>query len=171
MPYKFIRLDFETGAGVDYLPKVLMLFFKNKDWMLDDYYQPEIDILINFIKAFVPNFYIVLNDDTFMGFIYLSHFSGNNENKHSCEISACCVPEFWGKRNREFLKLFTDYLHETEKYIKIIAKTHPKNRSCIKILEDCGFKKEGWIKGATLKNGRLSDLLLFGKIRKDFLNG
>ena len=61
MPYNFIRLDFETGEGVDYLPKVLMLFFKNKDWMLDDYYQAEVDTLINFIKAFVPNFYVVLN--------------------------------------------------------------------------------------------------------------
>lgn len=170
MSYDFIKLDFNTKQGVNYLPEIAMLFEQNKEWMLDDYYSCDLDTILNFIKSYTPYFYVAVRGDEFVGVFYLSDFTGNDKKLHSCEIQAMCSPKFYGKHNKNVLKCIIELLFKEFNLVKIKATVHPKNRSCIKILEDTGFKKEGWIKGITLRNGKLSDALLYGQIRKDFLN-
>jgi RimJ/RimL family protein N-acetyltransferase len=176
MPYKFIVL--EPSNLKEFLPKTIQLLFKNKHWVFDDYIlDPNIvysdadivDIVLKYINDCMPNFYIITKNDDYLGFFILNNFEGNSNNYHSCEITACCHPAYYGIDTRNVLKLITEMLFNNQKIIKICAKTNKKNRHCIKLLNDVGFKKEGFLKGSTYINKELQDYLIFGKIRKDVL--
>lgn len=74
------------------------------------------------------------------------------------------------ERNRgyatEAVKLFTDYLFSTKTITRIQATTHVLNKPAQRVLEKCGFIKEGRLRSALFTNGEAHDAYVYGLVRR-----
>lgn len=52
---------------------------------------------------------------------------------------------------------------------RIESRILPDNKASIRVLEKCGYQKEGVLRSATFKNGQLQDLVIMSVIKKDYL--
>lgn len=80
--------------------------------------------------------------------------------------------QIWDKRERnkgyatEATKLFMDYLFSTKNISRIQATTHTQNRPAQRVLEKCGFSREGRLRNALFINGEASDVYVYGITRR-----
>ncbi len=82
--------------------------------------------------------------------------------------------QIWDAKERtkgyatEATKLFIDYLFSTKNLSRIQATTHVLNKAAQRVLEKCGFVREGRLKAALFTNGELDDAYIYGITRRNW---
>ena len=85
-------------------------------------------------------------------------------NKKSAEIGYWIGEPFWNKGiATEAVKLITDYGLNQLNLVRIYTGVFEYNISSMKVLEKCGYKKEGVFEKAILKNGQIWNEHRFAK--------
>lgn len=169
--------------------EVANLIYKNKEKFSDDYKQllTKQDV-INLIEKNKINIFIALDDDSFFACFYAIDFYANQDGKkaHHCTFNGASIKGTSPSKNLEALDTYVGILYNLYGVIKIKAlvaidtsgKFRKKNAGChtrlyinpaTKILEKARFKREGYLKGDTLKNGILTDYIIFGRINDKYL--
>lgn len=69
----------------------------------------------------------------------------------------------------ETVKRITQYAFDELNLIRIYAKVFSANTASIKVLEKCGFEKEGYFKTAIIKEGKVLDQVLYAIINPNYL--
>jgi RimJ/RimL family protein N-acetyltransferase len=73
--------------------------------------------------------------------------------------------EFWGRGiATAALKALSDHLLANAIYCRLHAHTFEGNIASQRVLEKCGFGREGVLRKAVLKGGRFFDAVLFGRV-------
>ena len=76
---------------------------------------------------------------------------------------------YWGKGiATKAIQLMTDYGFQTLDLIKIQAGVFGHNKASIRVLEKAGFKLEGNLKKAAIKNEQIVDDLIYRMVNPDF---
>lgn len=168
--YTFKQISTEHGQNIEYYKDVLKLINRHKGKILDDYLPTDAEGIIRLVDSLYPWFFIIFKDNRFLGFFYCYDWKGDGEKYHSCFITAAATKEFYGQDTKNVLNLFCDYLYSKVGIVKIKALVNRENELCLRLLNECRFKKEGWLKGNTLRDGQLQDQLIYGKINNKYLN-
>lgn len=171
---KFLSLVIDRAhsrfANTEYLSNVVFLYLRYSKFLNDDY-APEANYsnILSKIESCGGLFYIVLNSSgsDFAGFIYIDNLIGNADEIHGGEITACFEKKYWGKFTKTVADQFFDYCFNTLKLKKIKAQIYPFNSRVRAILKYSGFKKDGVLRGETMKNGRLSDVEVYSLLAED----
>ena len=66
----------------------------------------------------------------------------------------------------EAVKLLVDYLFSTHNIARIQATTHVMNKPAQRVLEKCGFAKEGKLRKALFTGGKFADVFIYGITRE-----
>jgi len=86
--------------------------------------------------------------------------------KHKAEIGYWLAEQYWGKGiMSQAVKLVTDFGFKKLKLKRIYAHTFSFNKGSSRVLEKSGFKPEGILRKHHMKDGKLMDLCVFGKVR------
>jgi len=83
----------------------------------------------------------------------------------SAEIGYWLGRDYWGRGfATEVVRDLADHLLGNALFCRLSAHTFEGNAASQRVLEKCGFVCEGTLKKAVLKNGRLYDAVLFGRV-------
>jgi len=83
----------------------------------------------------------------------------------SAEIGYWLGRDYWGRGfATEVVRDLADYLLGNALFCRLDAHTFEGNSASQRVLKKCGFLCEGTLKKAVLKNGRLYDAVLFGRV-------
>lgn len=167
--FQFEPISAKKNINTEYYKDILKLIHKHKNVLLDDYLPQNAEDLINLIDDLYPWFFIMFKHHDFLGYMYCHTWYGDKERKHSCYLTSAAIKRFYGKDTRKVLCLFCNYLFDALGLVKVRAEVKKENALCIKLLEDCRFKKEGYLKSNTLLNGKPQDMLVYGKINPAYL--
>lgn len=87
---------------------------------------------------------------------------------HSDEIGYWLATPFRGQGiMTEAVKALCAWLFETRPNLaRLEAKVHAYNPASARVLEKAGFEREGYLRKAVLKNGKLIDVILLARIRE-----
>ncbi|SNS47924.1 Protein N-acetyltransferase, RimJ/RimL family [Ekhidna lutea] len=89
----------------------------------------------------------------------------------SAEIGYWVGEPYWGKGiATSALKLATDYGFEKLSLERIFAGTFSHNAASRRVLEKCGYKKEGVARSAVLKNNQILDEHKYAILKSDWIN-
>lgn len=155
---KFLH-PFEKPA---YFQQALFLYIKYSKFLDDDFAQNNLTIYDYFLNLIQKTlFFVIVEEETVSGFVYLDNFIGNDKKLHSAELTTCFDKRFWGNYTKACARIFLDYCFETYKFEKIKALVYPENFRVKTLLKLAGFEKEALLKGETLKNGRLQDIEIY----------
>ncbi len=163
---KFLRLIVNRKTSnyrnIIYLPEVFDLYKKYSRYITDDYTQFSIDSVIEQIEKTCGYFWVILSEcDEFAGFVFLDNWVGNNERKHSAELTTCFKKDFWGDFTKKCAKKFIKYCFKNYGLKKIKAAIFPDNKRVLAILKQTGFLFEAVLKGETLRNNELQDVHIY----------
>lgn len=90
---------------------------------------------------------------------------GSDVARASAEIGYWLGREFWGRGiATAAVRAVANDLLETAVYCRLHAHTFEGNLASQRVLEKCGFVKEGVFRKAVLKNGRLYDAVMYGRV-------
>ena len=90
---------------------------------------------------------------------------GNDVGRASAEIGYWLGREFWGRGIATVVVgAVADHLFKEAVFGRLHAHTFEGNLASQRVLEKCGFVKEGVFRKAVLKNGRLFDAVMFGRV-------
>ena len=149
---------------------IARLIFQYKDILGDDYIKFDtMEKILVHIELFKHNMYVALENDKFIGFFYFSDVLMGEAGNHSCFITGASCRKVKRQSTREAFRKFIVKLYDDFGFKKIYAKTNIKNLPAKKILQDLKFHYEGRLKGSSMKNGKLTSDLLFGKIQYKYL--
>lgn len=121
-------------------------------WVSDD----------NSIAPYVPDpshFFLMNKEGT--GAVRLDPLTGI-----ACMVHVAALPELWGK-TVEFAKEAIDWAFSNTGYSKIISLAPEHNHMAIRFGTRCGFKKEGLITKAIMKDWKVQDMIIFGLSKYD----
>jgi len=86
--------------------------------------------------------------------------------RESCEIGYWVAEPFWGNGiATTALNLLTDYAFTTLEKERVYTGVFDYNLASQKVLEKCGYKKEGVFKNALIKDGKLYDEVRYARLR------
>jgi len=110
-----------------------------------------------------------------LGLDYKNHVVGmiglniiNHQHKRA-ELGYWLGKDFWQmKLMSEAIRLFTYFCFEHEKLERIYAYVNPDNISSWKILESCGFEREGLLTKHFRKNDKQYDCYIYGLTKETF---
>ena len=90
---------------------------------------------------------------------------------HNVEIGYWINPNYWGKGiMSKIIPMFCQYLFQYYDIHKIYAIVISDNISSIKILQKCGFYKEGYFKDYIFKNNKYYDAVFFSLLEENYGN-
>jgi RimJ/RimL family protein N-acetyltransferase len=93
---------------------------------------------------------------------------GNDVARASAEIGYWLGREFWGRGiATAVVGVVADHLFKAAAFGRLHAHTFGGNVASQRVLEKCGFVREGVFRKAVLKNGRLFDAVMFGRVDDD----
>lgn len=157
--------------NLHFLPDILNLMQKYREYMYDDYFESEdlAEDLISLIEQSGSFFWVIVDDNgqDLVAIVYFDKFIGNKNRIHSVEINTCFRRKYWGNPVREISKKFIKYSFEKYGFQKIKASVFAQNKSVKRLLKYLGFKREGYFKSETIKNGGLQDIEVYSKIRSN----
>lgn len=88
----------------------------------------------------------------------------------TCEIGYWIGKDYWGKGiTTQVVKTICRYIFENFVVTKICAEVFAENIASAKVLENCGFEKEGYLKDHVYKNNCYYDMIIYG-LRKECLD-
>jgi len=77
---------------------------------------------------------------------------------------------YWGKGlAARAAALLADYAFKEFKFIRLQAMVFARNPGSMKVLEKCGFQREGVMRCHVTKNGQVLDAVLYARLREDQL--
>lgn len=90
---------------------------------------------------------------------------GEDVYRQSAEIGYWLAEEYWGRGVvSEAVRALSDWGFQTFGLLRIHAYVFENNAASVRVLEKAGFELEGRMRSAVLKNGRVMDQLLYGKL-------
>lgn len=107
------------------------------------------------------------NGAEFIGYGIIAHIDRHNR---QCRLSVVIgEKQEWGKGfASEVLRAVIDYSFTTLGMNRIGAEIYAVNERSIRLFEHLGFKREGAIRGAVLKNGAFVDEYIYGLLRQEW---
>ena len=91
---------------------------------------------------------------------------GEDVNRFSVEIGYWLGEEFWGRGiATEVLAAVTEYAFQTLGMIRVYAEVFEWNAASMRVLEKCGFEREGVLRKAAMKDRKLIDQIVYAKVR------
>jgi RimJ/RimL family protein N-acetyltransferase len=91
---------------------------------------------------------------------------GEDVNRLSVEIGYWLGEEFWGRGiATEVLAAVTEYAFQTLGMVRVYAEVFEWNAASMRVLEKCGFEREGVLRKAAMKDRKLIDQIVFAKVR------
>ena len=87
--------------------------------------------------------------------------------RHSAEIGYWLGQDCWGRGiATEALRALTHYaFSHYEQLLRIYAYVFEWNTASMRVLEKCGYEREGWLRKSTIKVGKVIDQALYAKLR------
>lgn len=155
---KFLH-PFEKPA---YFQQALFLYTKYSKFLDDDFAQNNLTIYDYFLNLIQKTlFFVIVEEETVSGFVYLDNFIGNDKKLHSAELTTCFDKRFWGNYTKACARIFLDYCFKIYDFEKIKALVYPENFRVKTLLKSAGFEKEALLKGETLRNNKLQDIEIY----------
>ena len=75
---------------------------------------------------------------------------------------------YWGKGfATEAVRQICDYIYRNTDIIRIFAEPFAYNAASCRVLEKAGFQLEGVLRSNAVKNGRVQDMNMYARIRKE----
>jgi RimJ/RimL family protein N-acetyltransferase len=88
--------------------------------------------------------------------------------QHSAEIGYWIGEPFWGRGiMTKALKAVSEYAFSNYDIFRLSAPVFAWNAASARVLEKAGFIREGVMRSAVFKDGQVTDLLIFGKLREE----
>lgn len=110
---------------------------------------------------------ILKGTNSFIGTI---GFVGFKEAHKRAEIAFELKDQYWNKGYMsEALNAVISYFFNESDMNRLEAFVYPTNKASIKLLEHCGFIKEGYLREYVLRRGKLQDYLLYAMLKNDYL--
>lgn len=158
-------------VNIQYLPQIISLYERFSRYLNDDYFldntKNSIDAVLELVERTSPFFWAVISKKSgkLAGFIFLDNWVGSVDNLHSCEVTTCFSPSYWGVYTKNCGKKFVKYCFKKYKLKKLKAHVFSQNFKAKALLKRLGFKKEALLKGETLKNDEMQDVEVFSIIK------
>lgn len=106
-------------------------------------------------------------NDKYIGNIYLTDIDYKNRNAGYSIIIG--EKEYWGKGlAKESLMIILKHAFINLGLVRVYARYLKDNLAPINVAKKCGFKEEGILRKAVLKNGEYQDIKIMSIIREDF---
>jgi RimJ/RimL family protein N-acetyltransferase len=87
---------------------------------------------------------------------------------HSAEIGFWLGEKYWNKGiTTEAVRAFTEYGFTQHGLSRIYAHVFSWNAASMRVLEKCGYQREGWLRQSVVKGGKLVDQAFYAKLRDD----
>lgn len=97
-------------------------------------------------------------------------FRQGNIHRQTAELGYYIAEEYWGKGiMTEAVKQICEYVFAESDMIRIYAEPFAYNTASCRVLEKAGFQYEGTLRSNAVKNGKVIDMKMYSKIRKDLL--
>ncbi len=84
----------------------------------------------------------------------------------TCVVHFATIPEVWGK-TLEIAREAIAWIFGNTRFVKIVGFTPECNRLAVRFGKRCGFRVEGRITKAFMKNWELHDMIVFGLSKHD----
>jgi RimJ/RimL family protein N-acetyltransferase len=86
--------------------------------------------------------------------------------RRSAEIGYWLAEELWGKGiATDAVRAATEHAFRTFDVVRIQAAVFAWNPASMRVLEKCGYEREGWLRQSVIKDGKLIDSVLYARIR------
>lgn len=97
----------------------------------------------------------------------IGYYAGKDVERISAEIGYWLGFEFWGRGiMTTALRLVTQYAFRVEPELqRLFAVPFATNAASARVLEKCGFAREGTLRRSAIKDGRVVDQWMFGLVR------
>jgi ribosomal-protein-alanine N-acetyltransferase len=104
--------------------------------------------------------------DEYVGDIGFSNFAPEHAR---AEVGFLLARAFWRRGlMSEALTTVLDYGFRTKSLHRVEALVDPRNESSLRVLERCGFAREGTLRGYEFERGAFIDLVLFSLLQSDW---
>lgn len=163
---KFVKIKVDRKnkiyRNINFLEDIYNLYKQYNRFLNDDFVQNDLleEVLLT-VERTSPFFWVILNDESFAGFVFLENIIGNRKTLYSAEITTCFKQEFWGSFTRKVGRKFLQYCFKKLKFKKLKGLVFKENTKTNALLKSLGMKLEAELKSETLKNGRPQDVQIF----------
>lgn len=94
-------------------------------------------------------------------------FRQGNIHRRTAELGYYIGEEYWGKGiMTEAVRQICDYVFSKSDIIRIYAEPFAYNIASCKVLEKAGFQYEGTLRSNAVKNGKVTDMKMYSKIKE-----
>ena len=91
---------------------------------------------------------------------------GTDIHRRSAELGYWLAEPYWGRGMvTACVRRYVDFQFERSDLLRIYAEPFADNPASIRVLEKCGFSREGLLRQHAVKDGRVKDVLLYARIR------
>lgn len=120
---------------------------------------------LNYVRALdVPTSFAVEHGGEAIGGIGFK--LGTDIARLSAEIGYWLAEPFWDRGlTTRAVSATSDWAFDYYKIIRIFAMTFSQNAASMRVLEKCGFEREGILRRSAIKNNVILDQVLYSKIR------
>lgn len=95
-------------------------------------------------------------------------FRQENVHKWTAELGYYIAEEYWGRGiMTEAVKQICEYVFDKSDIIRIYAEPFAYNAASCRVLEKAGFHYEGTLRSNAVKNGKVTDMKMYSKLRTD----
>src|SRR5205814_7482221 len=113
-----------------------------------------------------PMTFAIAKNDELTGVIGFDVLLGPN--RYSAEIGYWIGQEYWGRGIvTEALQAVTEYAFAHHEVTRLQAHVFEWNVASMRVLEKCGYQREGWLRQSGIKDGKLVDEALYAKLRDE----
>ncbi len=122
---------------------------------------------IQYTKTFIPCTHFAIATETeCIGGIGLE--PQTDVHRFSAEIGFWLGEAYWHRGlMTQALNAMTEYTFKHYQWNRIYAQVYEHNKASMRVLEKCGYIREGILKKAVYKNYRLLDAFIFAKLQQD----
>ncbi len=90
---------------------------------------------------------------------------GADVNRHAAEIGYWLGRRWWGRGlATAAVSHFVPWVHETFGFVRLFAEVFETNPASMRVLEKCGFVREGILRAHARKDGRYLDQVVYGRV-------
>lgn len=91
---------------------------------------------------------------------------GSDIHKNQTELGFWIGQQYWNKGIMSAcIKSYSSYIFENFDFNRIYCEVFSDNISSIKVLEKCGFVKEGVLRQSVIKNGQIKDTYIYALLK------
>ncbi len=138
-----------------------------RDFFPHPYFISDARKFIDHCRSLEPptEFAVALTDGEAIGAVGLT--LGRDVERFSAEVGYWLSESFWGKGIAvEALRAVSGYAVEELRLIRLFAKVYSWNQASCRVLEKCGYVIEGRLRKAAVKNGKITDMLLYALVKE-----